>query len=92
MIASLNIPRRALSVVALPDGVYAIGGYNGKDYLGTMERYDILTDKWTLCAQMNYPRCTLAAVSSNDCQYIYVLGGFDGKFLNVVERYDLHRN
>jgi len=37
MIASLNIPRRALSVVALPDGVYAIGGYNGKDYLGTME-------------------------------------------------------
>lgn len=36
-IAPLNIPRRALSVVALPDGVYAIGGYNGKDYLGTME-------------------------------------------------------
>lgn len=30
--------RRALSLVALPDGVYAIGGYNGKDYLSSVEK------------------------------------------------------
>jgi len=24
---------RALSAVALPDGVYILGGYNGKEYL-----------------------------------------------------------
>ena len=37
---SMNEPRRALSAVALPDGVYAIGGYNGKEYLDTVEKYD----------------------------------------------------
>ena len=28
-LADLNIPRRALSAVALPDGIYAIGGFDG---------------------------------------------------------------
>jgi len=54
-------------VVALPDGVYAIGGYNGKEYLNSMEKYDPITDKWTFSSSMNFPRCTLSAVSSNDC-------------------------
>jgi hypothetical protein len=27
--APLNIPRRALAGVALPDGIYAIGGFDG---------------------------------------------------------------
>jgi len=38
---------------------------------------------------MNNPRCTLAAVGSGDCQYIFAMGGFDGKALNVVERYSV---
>ena len=29
MLPPLNECRRALSLVALPDGIYAIGGYNG---------------------------------------------------------------
>ena len=43
-IADLNEPRRALAAVSLPDGVYAIGGYNGSKYLGSMERYDEIKD------------------------------------------------
>lgn len=39
VIASLNIPRRALSAVALPDGIYAIGGFDGNNYLSSIERY-----------------------------------------------------
>ena len=39
---------------------------------------------------MNHPRCTLSAVSSPDCRYIYAMGGFDGSALNLVERYLLH--
>jgi hypothetical protein len=38
MLPSLKEHRRALSLVALPDGVYAIGGYNGKDYLSSVEK------------------------------------------------------
>jgi influenza virus NS1A-binding protein len=37
-IANLNIPRRALSAVTLPDGIYAIGGFDGKNYLSSVER------------------------------------------------------
>lgn len=33
--------RRALSIVALPDGIYAIGGFSGKNYIASVERYDI---------------------------------------------------
>jgi len=50
----------------LPDGVYAIGGYNGTKYLSSMEKYDESQNKWIKCADMNSPRCTLSAVSSND--------------------------
>jgi influenza virus NS1A-binding protein len=44
MLPPLKEHRRALSLVALPDGVYAIGGYNGKDYLSSVERYDETTN------------------------------------------------
>jgi N-acetylneuraminic acid mutarotase len=47
LIASLSEGRRALSVVALPDGIYAIGGYSGKNYLASVERYDIEQNVWT---------------------------------------------
>ena len=37
---------------------------------------------------MNTSRCTLSAVASSDCQYIYALGGFNGNSLDLVERYN----
>ncbi len=38
---------------------------------------------------MNTPRCTLSAVASHDCQYIYAMGGFNGAALDIVERYNV---
>jgi influenza virus NS1A-binding protein len=66
LIAPMNEARRALTAVALPDGIYAIGGYNGKEYINTVERYDIFTNEWTLVTPMHKARCTLAAVTSPD--------------------------
>jgi hypothetical protein len=44
--------RRALNAVALPDGIYVLGGYNGKEYLNTTERYlNCLNSK---CIDMRY--------------------------------------
>jgi len=37
-IAPLNTPRRALCAVAMPDGIYALGGYNGERYINSVER------------------------------------------------------
>jgi len=88
-IANLSEGRRALSVVALPDGIYAVGGYSGKHYLVSVERYDIEKDTWTRIECMESPRCTLACVvSMPDYRYIYAVGGFNGKPLDSVERYD----
>jgi hypothetical protein len=81
--------RRALAVVALPDGIYAIGGYDGKQYLATVEKFDLQQQKWVSITSMNTARCTLSAVSSTDCRYIYVLGGYNGQALNLVERYSI---
>ena len=33
VVAEMNEGKRALNAVALPDGVYGLGGYNGKEYL-----------------------------------------------------------
>ena len=84
--------RRALAVVALPDGIYAIGGYDGKQYLATVEKYDLQAQTWVQVKSMNTARCTLAAQASSDCRYIYVLGGYNGQALNLVERYCVEQN
>ena len=34
-------------------------------------------------------RSNLTAVNSTDCQFFYVIGGYDGEAINVVERYDV---
>ena len=88
LIAPMKEPRRALTAVALPDGIYAIGGYNGKDYINTVEKYDFHTNDWVQVKSMKRPRCTLSAVASLDCQFIYAIGGFNGSALSSVERYD----
>jgi influenza virus NS1A-binding protein len=38
MLPEMNEARRALAAVALPDGIYAIGGYDGKSYLASVEK------------------------------------------------------
>ena len=45
--------RRALSCVSLPDGIYAIGGYDGNKYLSAVEKFDIRTNKWVELQAMN---------------------------------------
>jgi Kelch motif. len=82
----MNVPRRALAAVTLPDGIYAIGGFDGENYLSTVERYDEQTNEWVFVSPMNYARCTLSAVSSGDFQHIYVFGGFDNGPLKTVEK------
>ena len=70
----------------MPDGIYAIGGFDGENYLSTVERYDETQNEWVFVSSMNYPRCTFSAVASSDYQNIYVFGGFDNGPLNTAER------
>ena len=86
----MNEGRRALSAVSMPDGIYAIGGYNGKDYISSIERYSIELDSWELVCHLNSPKCTMTAVASPNNQFFYVIGGFNGTQLNEVEIFDTH--
>ena len=73
----------------MPDGIYAIGGYDGTKYLNSVEKLDIMRGVWVELAPMKHARCTLSAVPTPDCQFIYAIGGFNGTALRVIERYSL---
>ena len=39
-ITAMKTPRRSFTLVSLPNGLYAIGGHDGKSYLKSVEMYD----------------------------------------------------
>lgn len=82
----MNQCRKGLSAVFMPDGIYAIGGYDGCQYLKSVEKYDFEIKKWKYIEDMNFPKCHFSCVNSSDFRYIYVLGGYDGKPMNIMER------
>ncbi len=83
---------RALSASVMPDGVYILGGYNGEQYVSDVHRYDVLSQQWKSMASMNTGRGTFVAMNSANYNYIYAIGGFNGKPLEHVERYDAMSN
>ena len=54
------------------------GGFTGTVCLKTVEAYDPDTDKWTYMSPMSRVRSGLSMVT-NDDQYLYVVGGYDGE-------------
>lgn len=42
--------------VCLSGRVYAVGGHDGNEHLGSMEVFDPLTNKWMIKASMNTKR------------------------------------
>lgn len=45
-VKGMAIKRRAMGVVTLLDGVYAIGGFDGERYLSSVERMDEASGEW----------------------------------------------
>ena len=83
----MNHSRRNFSSLSMPDGIYVFGGFDGTKYLTSVEKYDFQTKKWKVLAEMNFARSLHTCVGSNDCQFIYSIGGFDGKPMNIIEKY-----
>lgn len=66
-VSSLLSPRSGLCTVVLGGYIYAIGGHDGTIPLYSVERYDPLTNEWTLQPPMNVGRdCASAAVVQVD--------------------------
>lgn len=47
IIAPISSPRDAVGVCVLGDKLYAVGGYDGQQYLNDVECYEALTNEWT---------------------------------------------
>ena len=63
--------------------LYALGGYDGKKCLDSIESYDFETGKWEAIGTMDQAKRALSSVSLPDG--IYVVGGYNGQeYLNSV--------
>ncbi len=47
LVAPISSPRDAVGVCMLGDKLYAVGGYDGQQYLNDVECYDPQSNEWT---------------------------------------------
>ena len=47
LVAPISKPRDAVGVCLLGEKLYAVGGYDGQQYLREVECYDAQTNEWT---------------------------------------------
>ena len=50
----MNVRRSWVALVADMDRLWAIGGYDGRKYLSTVEMYNPETDSWTFVSSMEF--------------------------------------
>jgi influenza virus NS1A-binding protein len=91
-IDDMNQRRKGFATFCMPDGIYVMGGFDGCQYLKSVEKYDFILKKWKFLPDMNFSKGFSSVACSSDFQYIYSIGGYDGKPLNVIERYDVFNN
>lgn len=87
-VSSMSVPRCGVGAVICNDFLYAVGGFDGNMHLRSVERYDIIADKWYKdVADLKFERTSVGLVTLND--RIYAIGGQVGTNVsNLVERYD----
>ncbi|XP_078494073.1 kelch-like protein 15 [Ciona intestinalis] len=77
----MQTPRCWFAAVVLNNAIYAIGGFDGKQFLKSVEKYNVDDDTWVYVENMNKEKYGHAAcVAQNK---IYVVGGGDS-----IECYD----
>ena len=64
--------------MVVDEAIFAVGGYNGKDYISSIERLNIQSNEWQLVGHLSSPKCTMSSVASPDMQSILIIGGFNG--------------
>jgi hypothetical protein len=73
----MPVPRAGLGLTVLGGTLYAVGGFNDRDILVTVEAYDKAGDAWIDKAPM-VPQWGFAACS--DANVLYVIGGGDSQY------------
>jgi N-acetylneuraminic acid mutarotase len=86
---SLPTPRWRIACAVGPQGqIYAVGGFNGANVLGSVEVLNPFSSIWSEVAALTFPRYRHAAAFGADGN-LYVFGGFDGtNLVSAVEAFD----
>lgn len=63
--------------ISLASGLYVIGGWNGLDYINSVEQYDEGYDKFRVVYQMKYGRGMFGIAACNHNNDVVVLGGMN---------------
>ena len=85
----MNNARCLMSTAVHQGRIYAIGGYDRRSRLNSIEYFDPKENTWTLLSPMTNARCGHTSVTYGD--KIYVIGGFgsDEEDLSSVEVYEI---
>ncbi|KAF8817753.1 kelch repeat and K+ channel tetramerization domain containing protein, partial [Cardiosporidium cionae] len=87
----LNTPRRNVMSACLDDNVvYCMGGYDGRQFLSSVECYDIRTLRWMKVGEMPSP-VSSASTLTHDGR-VFILGGTEGSRSNAVHEFDPRMN
>jgi hypothetical protein len=82
----LNTARRGAAAASCDEIAFIFGGYNGV-YLDSIEEYNSEADTWTTVeTRLTIARVDLQGVVVN--RRIYLLGGYDGGAIDVVESFE----
>lgn len=66
-VAPISSPRDAVGVCVLGGKLYAVGGYDGQQYLSDVECYDSQLNEWTAVAPLCTGRAGACVVHLNNC-------------------------
>ncbi len=95
MLCSISFP--GVGVAVLHGYLYALGGHDAapdpdcSKQFSSVERYDPVTDSWSLLAAMGNCRDAVGLAALGD--KLYSVGGYDGlRYLSAVEAYDPETN
>jgi N-acetylneuraminic acid mutarotase len=93
-VANMSVPRMRFASATDSQGrIYAIGtNFPAGEPHGTgatVERYDALTDTWSLLAPLPWALDGPAAAYAGADNAIYVFGGWEPGFTNEIVRYDI---
>ena len=76
--------------VVCGDRMFVLGGYDGHETPRAVEEYNFTTHEWRQAQPMLVARSNAGAAVWNE--KLYVVGGWDGRALNAVERFDITKD
>ncbi|KAH9367002.1 hypothetical protein HPB48_021512 [Haemaphysalis longicornis] len=83
----MHVKKGYISVVVPNDIIYAVGGYDGREWQSYAKNFDYRNNQCTAIASINQQRIDTCTTARNG--YVYLTGGFSGsECLSSTERYD----